>query len=66
MSWLWLMLWVLGGGHVELEVGIVDSAGVSQAFLCARVKATCLKEGPVWVADGLASPGRGGLEAAKC
>ena len=50
------MLWVLGGAHVKLKAGIVDSALVLHAFLCTRAKATCHQEGPMRAPDGLDEP----------
>ena len=41
---------------VEPKAGIADSAGVLQAFLCTRAKATCHQEGPMRVPDGLDEP----------
>ena len=56
MLWLWLMLLVRGGAHVELKVGFVGTAFVLFAFWGARVKATCHKEGPVRAPGGFGKP----------
>ena len=57
---LLFLLRALGGAHVEPKAGIVDSAGVLLAFLCARIKATCRKEGSRRAPDGSGKPRRGG------
>ena len=38
MLCLLVMLWALAGAPVELKGGIIDSALVLNAFLCAEVK----------------------------
>ena len=42
--------------EVELEIGIVDSALVLQAFLSARAKGACHKEGPARAPGGFSKP----------
>ena len=42
--------------HVELKIGSVDSAWVLQAFLNARAKGACHKEGPARAPDGPGKP----------